>query len=677
MVFTRSTGGVVAFGILAALFVFLSPSVSDASSQENPQMSQVLYAGKVNAPDFPKGLDWLNTDNPLSLRDLRGKVVLLDFWTYCCINCMHVIPELRKLEHKFSGELVVIGVHSAKFTTEQGTQNIREAILRYGLEHPVVNDKDFAVWNSYAVNSWPSFVLIDPDGKVIGKHSGEGIYELFDEIIGKVVAEFDRQGKIDRKPLTFALEKDKKSRSVFAYPGKIAVDAEERRLFITDSNNNRIVILSLPGYAVLETVGSGEQGLKDGLYSEAAFNRPQGVTCVGDTLYIADTENHAIRKVDLVARRVETLAGNGNQARESNRAGRGTGVALNSPWDLIVHGDRLYIAMAGPHQIWSLDLATLQAAPHAGSGRENITDGKLGSAALAQPSGITTDGTKLYVADSEVSAVRSVDFRNDGDVRTIVGEGLFEFGDIDGVGPSVRLQHPVGIAFHDGVLYVADTYNHKIKRIDPRTRRSDTFIGTGKAGAKDGMAREAELNEPNGLCVVKGKMYITDTNNHLIRIYDFATGEVTTLVPRDAGKLMPNRKSKTAFAGEVISIPEQRVREGSGVIRLDLSVPNGYKWNTMAPFYIGLFPENSSVVIVHDSLAERNLENPSFPLEIPVEFRAGTTTINVDLVVYYCEAKTENLCLVKQLRLVVPTHVAKEATDHVLAVGAAIRQSQN
>lgn len=629
-------------------------------------MPQVLYAGKVNAPDFPKGLDWLNIDRPLDLKALRGKVVVLDFWTYCCINCIHVIPELKKLEQKYSRELVVVGVHSAKFTTEQGTENIREAILRYGLEHPVVNDKDFTIWNSYAVNSWPTFMLIDPEGKVIGKHSGEGIYELFDDIIGNVVAEFDKQGKIDRRLLTLTLERDRKPRSLFSYPGKIAADSAGKRLFITDSNNNRIVVLSIPEYDVLETIGSGMEGLKDGSFEHASFNRPQGIACQGDVLYVADTGNHAIRKIDLLARAVETLAGNGEQAREFDRAGTGKAVSLNSPWDLLVHDSGLYIAMAGPHQLWTLNLGSLLAAPHAGSGRENILDGKLLSASLAQPSGITTDGTKLYFADSEVSAVRSADFRKDGEVRTIVGEGLFEFGDIDGIGSAARLQHPIGITYHDGSLYVADTYNHKIKKIDPLTRKSETLVGTGKSGTRDGKGREAELNEPNGLVVVGGKLYIADTNNQLIRIYDLATGQLSTLVPKNAAKLTSQKRGKGSFAGEVYTIAEQAVGEGSGIVRLDLSVPAGYKWNTMAPFYVGLFSKNPGVLVVSDSLAERNLDNPSFPLEIPVEFRRGKTTVTVDLVLYYCAAKSENLCLVKQLRLSIPVSVGAGGGEKAL-----------
>ncbi len=459
---------------LAIAVILLSSSCGGSSSKEKNVMAQVSYPGKVNAPDFPPGLQWLNTARPLFMRDLRGKVVLLDFWTYCCINCMHVIPELKQLEAKYPNELVVIGVHSAKFTTEQGTENIRQAILRYGLEHPVVNDKDFLIWNSYAANSWPTLMIIDPEGKVVGRHSGEGIFELFDGIIGGIVKDFGAQGKINRTPLKFALERDRAPKSLLSYPGKIAVDVAGQTLYVTDSNHNRVIILSSSDFSVSDVVGEGSEGLKDGSFEEARFNKPQGIAVAGDALYVADTENHAIRKIDLRARKVTTLAGTGRQAREYNVSGKGTDVELNSPWDILLHKGKLYIAMAGPHQLWTLDLTTLEAKPYAGSGRENIVDGKLLLAALAQPSGITTDGKKLYFADSEVSAVRSADLDPSGSVETVVGEGLFEFGDKDGRGKEVRLQHPIGILFHDRHLYVADTYNNKIKRIDPATGRSET-----------------------------------------------------------------------------------------------------------------------------------------------------------------------------------------------------------
>jgi DNA-binding beta-propeller fold protein YncE len=645
--------------LIFLLAVFLLVSCADKSSNGSSAMAQVASAGKLNAPDFPQGLEWLNTSHPISMKELRGKVVLLDFWTFCCINCMHVIPDLKKLEAKYPDELVVIGVHSAKFTTEQGTENIRQAILRYGLEHPVVNDKDFEVWNSYGVNAWPSFVVIDPDGKVVRKHSGEGIYDLFDQVIGGVVKEFDPKGKINRTPLRFALEKNRAPESYLAYPGKIAVDQLQKRLYITDSNHNRVVVVSIPDGSVVDVIGQGTAALRDGNFDEAEFNKPQGIVVDGQAVYVTDTENHAIRKIDLALRTVTTLAGNGTQAQQYNIPGVGKSVQLNSPWDLLVHDGTLYIAMAGPHQVWTLDLKTLEAKPYAGSGREDIVDGSLRNAAFAQPSGITTDGLMLYTADSEVSGVRAVPLQGSGRVQTIVGKGLFDFGDVDGVGADVRLQHPIGILYHDGSLYVADTYNNKIKKINPMTKKAETFIGTGKTGMADGDALHATLNEPNGLAFAGGKFYITDTNNHLIRVYDPASKQVSTLQLKNVGKLLATGKKKSEFKGELVQIPEQQIGAGNGMIDVTIKVPDGYKMNAEAPFYIGCASGDSGVVRLVSTAHEQNIQNPKFPLSIPAMFGLGKTIVDVDLVVYYCAEGKESLCLIKQLRLAVPIHVGQ------------------
>ncbi len=616
-------------------------------------MPLISYAGKVRAPEFPAGLDWLNTDHPLALKEQRGKIVLLDFWTFCCINCIHVIPELRKLEKKYARELVVIGVHSAKFTTEQGTDNIRQAVLRYDIEHPVVNDRDFTVWNNYAVDAWPTFILIDPDGYVVARHSGEGVYEAFDGAVGSLVEEFAREGRLDRSQRVYALEKSRAPESLFSFPGKIAADSLGKRLFITDSNHNRVVILSLTDFTVTAVIGNGTAGLHDGSFAQAEFDRPQGICFAGRSIYVADTENHAVRRIDLEAEQVETLAGKSD--------------GLNSPWDLVEQNGVLYVAMAGSHQIWMLDPRTRKARPLAGTGREDIVDGKDSSAALAQPSGITTDGRRLYIADSEVSAVRSVDLSPGGEVHTIVGEGLFDFGDVDGAASSARLQHPIGIAWHGRELYVADTYNNKIKRIDPSTGYTSTVIGDGKEGNRDGEASGARLNEPNGLAIVDGTMYITDTNNHLIRYFRFDRGIVGTVMPRSVRKLVRPANAPGPYGGTVTHIPPQEVSEGRGSLRIALSLPDGYKWNTMAPFYAGVFPSDTSVASVGE--AERNIEDPAFPLEIPITFRPGATSLVVDLIVYYCEAKSESVCLVKQIRFDVPLKVDGQVARKVVTLG--------
>jgi len=502
------------------------------------------YNGTVRAPELPP-LDWLNTDRPLRMADLRGKVVVLDFWTYGCINCQHVIPELKRLEAKYGDALAVIGVHSAKFEHERETDNIRQIVLRYELEHPVVNDRDFVVWDSYAVRAWPTLVVVDPAGRIVGQRSGEGIYEMFDEVIGSLVAEFGARGQINRTSLGLKLEGDAHPETGLSFPGKVLADAHGRRLFIADSNHNRIVVADLDTYQVRQVIGGLESGFADGDLAAVRFFHPQGMALSPDgrVLYVADTENHAIRAVDLVDGRVETIAGTGRQTRSyPGGGGLGTAVALNSPWDLERLGGDLYVAMAGSHQLWRMDLSSGIIAPWAGSGREGISGGPLATATLAQPSGLATDGEWIYFADSESSAVRAASIEAGGKVRRVVGTGLFDFGDVDSAGDQARLQHPLGVAYNpvDGLLYVADTYNSKIKTVDPGTRRAQTLAGGAEHGRRDGP--EPLFYEPGGLDLAEGKLFVADTNNHAIRVVDLATLETSTLVLLDAeGLLAPER----------------------------------------------------------------------------------------------------------------------------------------
>jgi sugar lactone lactonase YvrE len=353
----------------------------------------------------------------------------------------------------------------------------------------VVNDHEFRIWRSYGVRAWPTLALIDPSGYIIGGVSGEGNFETLDNVISQVVQSARAKGALDETPPRWALEKAKRPPSPLAFPGKVLADEGSGRLFIADSNHHRIVIADLQG-TVLDVAGTGQEGRADGTFAQATFNHPQGMAFDGHHLYVADTDNHLIRCLDVQRRVVETLLGTGQQARQFNVPGVGQGVAINSPWDLALVERRLYIAMAGFHQVWVLDLDTLEAQPFAGSGREDIVDGPRLEAAMAQPSGLATDGRTLYVADSETSSVRAIDLGVAGTIKTIVGEGLFEFGDRDGTGPQVRLQHPLGVALHQDRLYVADTYNHKIKTIYPHLKTSQTYLGSGRAGYQDGQMAE-------------------------------------------------------------------------------------------------------------------------------------------------------------------------------------------
>ena len=305
-------------------------------------------------------------------------------------------------------------------------------------------------------------------------------------------------------------------------------------------------------------------------------------------LYVADTGNHLVRRVDLARQLVDTVAGTGAQAREFNIPGTGRAVPLNSPWDLYGHGPYLYIAMAGMHQVWRLALDTSYVAPFAGSGKEDLIDDLLSEAALGQPSGLSGDGQHLYIADSEVNALRTATLDARGTLTTLAGGGLFVFGDGDGVGSTARLQHPLGVAYADGMLYVADTYNHKIKRFDLHSGQLHTLAGTGVPGQRDGAVSQAQFYEPGGVSVGAGRLYVADTNNHQVRVIDLHTQTVSTLTiegltpPAARGELDDDLVDIVRFAEQPLPANAQ------AAVRIALDLPPGWKVNPSAPAALGV-----------------------------------------------------------------------------------------
>ncbi len=642
--------------LLAVLVVWFacggSVSAAEAPAPENP------FPNRVPAVELEGGVEWLNAAGPITLKELRGKVVILDFWTFCCINCMHVLPDLEFLEKKYGKELVVIGVHSAKFDNEKETGNIRKAILRYEIEHPVINDANMVVWRKFGVRAWPTLVLIDPEGFYCGYVSGEGQRELLDQVVGRVVAYHKSKKTLDETPIRFDLERNKQAATPLRFPGKILADESGNRLFISDSNHNRIVIASLDGQFV-DVIGSGAIGSKDGSYSEAQFDHPQGMALVDDVLYVADTENHLLRAVDLKKKQVTTFAGTGEQGHERSGSHLLRSAGLSSPWDLLAVDGVLYVAMAGPHQIWSHHFGTKFIQPYAGSGREDIRNGELEESALAQPSGIATDGRNLFIVDSEGSAVRKITTKPDnnlkkpdGAVTTIAGasdlpgaRSLFEFGDVDGTGGEARLQHPLGIAYHDGVLYVADSYNHKIKQIDAISRKVTTWLGTGKPGD----ALDApQFAEPAGLAIARGTLYVADTNNHRIVAVDLSTKQAKLLPltgltpPKPAAEVEPDFGESA-----IIKLEPQAIAPGKAVeFSIELRLPDGYKLNPSSSAVYRGKAIGENTLIAADALGERHeaeIVDGRAIVKFPVS-GAGKATVQVTLTYAYCRDAAGGLC---------------------------------
>ncbi|TMB28463.1 MAG: redoxin domain-containing protein [Deltaproteobacteria bacterium] len=547
---------------------------------------------RIHAPDLTSATAWLNVDRPIGIRELRGHVVILDFWTYCCVNCMHVLPILRDLEERHANDpVVVIGVHSAKFDAEKDAQRIEAAMQRYGVSHPVAVDSDMRIWSEYAVRSWPTLVIIRPDGTLAAVAPGEPEPAMLEASVAAELERGRREGTLARTPF-HPRGAGRAAVSTLSHPGKVAATSHGR-IVVSDSGHHRVLVLG-PDGAVQDTVGSGLRGAREGPFAEAALDDPQGIALDGDSLYIADARAHSIFVADLATRELTRLAGTLELGRTPLlEKGIAKQTALRSPWDLALRDHELYVALAGSHQIAMLDLREGTIEPVVGNGREALIDGPAKEAALAQPSGLSLQGDVLYVADSESSGVRAIHLRSRRVYTLAGGPGLFDFGDEIGPIRPGMLQHPLAVAATaSSGLLVADTYNDKIKRFSPDGLRLESFF----TGAID-----SKLSQPAGLAVLpSGEILVADTNNHRIvklspsgeKAYELTIRNAPT--PRYGAAEKPSdvAASKENAVGWFTAIVPSPAgigfRPGRARLVLDVAAPEGFEIAAGAPWSLAL-----------------------------------------------------------------------------------------
>src|SRR4051812_27415982 len=433
---------------------------------------------RVRAPAL-QGRAWLNTGGKtLQLADLRGKILLLDFWSFCCINCLHVLDELRPLEQKYGDVLVTVGVHSPKFEHEADADALAAAVERYAVHHPVLDDPDLVTWKAYAARAWPTLVVLDPEGYVVASMSGEGHGPGLASLVAELIEEHRAKGPLQPGDAPYVAPPAPDT--ALRFPGK-AVALPDGSFVVSDTANHQVV--HLEGDLETERARWGGEGL---------LNEPQGVLLatpevaqrLGIDVLVADSVNHQLKGIRFSDGSVHTVAGTGSQLRERTGGGPALEQALSTPWDLAWLGDRLLVAMAGTHQLWgwtpgeTLEDGTVEVV--AGTSNEGLVDGAGGEAWFAQPSGLaaSVSGDRVWVADSETSALRSVTASSDGQlaVETHVGTGLFDFGHRDGDATEALFQHPLGVTeLPDGSVAVSDTYNGAVRRYDPSTGQVSTL----------------------------------------------------------------------------------------------------------------------------------------------------------------------------------------------------------
>lgn len=479
-------------------------------------MRRLGMFGLVRAPALDRpGMRWFNVDTPLSLSSLRGRLVILDFWTYCCVNCLHVLPTLARIERTWPEEVVVIGVHSPKFQAERDPLAVAQAIARHGIRHPVVHDPELTLWREYCVGAWPTLVFIAPDGMVIGDLPGEPDPDVVLGGIGMMMKAWKSGGQLRPGVVDRAVSFSEIPVSQLRFPGKIKPLRHDGRSLwaVADSGHHQIVLFDDDGREE-RRFGRGSPGFLDAGEATSAFDRPQGLICGEGAIFVADTGNHAIRRIDVESGHVMTLGGTGERGGALRHGSPATETALASPWDLELWRGRLLFANAGTHQLGGLDLGSGRVEPLAGTGAEGLEDGPALAAHLAQPSGLALHPSEeiLYFVDAESSSVRALQLARGAWVETLVGMGLFDFGRVDGPFEQARFQHPLGITWHEDGLVVADSYNGLLRRLDPRTRTVSRLAVLPLPACRD---RCPPLAEPAGVVSAgPGRLLVTDSNNH-------------------------------------------------------------------------------------------------------------------------------------------------------------------
>jgi thiol-disulfide isomerase/thioredoxin len=491
----------------------------------------------VRAPEL-RGRAWLNTGGrDLTLRDLRGKIVVLDFWTFCCINCLHVLDELRPLDERYGDALVVIGVHSPKFEHERDPVALAAAVERYGVHHPVVDDGDMHLWQQYAAKAWPTLAVIDPTGYLVASMAGEGHAEGLSRLIDELIAKHTADGTLHRGDGPYV--PPPAAGTVLRFPGK-AIELPGGNLLVSDSARHSLAELAPDGETLVRRIGTGRRG--------EPFSEPQGLLLLppevaeaaGYDVVVADTVNHQLRGLRLDGGEVTTVAGSGRPWRSAADGPQPALEAdLSSPWDLAWFDGRVIVAMAGIHQLWWFDPIARTVGVYAGTTVESLRDGPIPDVWMAQPSGLSATGDRLWIADSETSALRYIE---DGVMHTAVGQGLFDFGHVDGPAKEALLQHPLGVAgLPDGSVLVADTYNGAVRWYDPSTETVSTV--------------DSGLAEPSDVLVTAaGDVLVVESAAH--RLTRLAPGVVTTVAgERHRTERPPSRVAPGELTLDVVFTP--------------------------------------------------------------------------------------------------------------------------
>lgn len=597
---------------------------------------------------FPDSLQWLNALHPVNTDQLKGKFVLLNFWTASseiCLNQLNLLNELKK-KHR---NLEVLIVHNPKYKGENSFTYLHQAIVANAIGFPLINDPEFLIWNQYNVNAWPTNLLFGPDQQLIARSEGADINFNISSLIQGFTGPTREGGSM------FSSEEQRFEQGLLAFPLFIESDGNFF-LFVSDTRSNRILVSDYNG-VVEQSVGNGKAGSEDGNIHTASFNQPKGLAYdeTDSVLYIADTGNNLIRKYDLKNEKVSTLLGNGSLALTIPESVVMNSHGLNRPTDLVLIDDELFITMTGWNQIWKMNIKSGTAIPVAGTGRFGFSEGKALKSDLAEPYGITADALGLvYFTERQSSAIRVL---NKNKVSTLIGQGVFDYGDEDGRSKVALMQGPAGIHHYDGSLFVADQHNNKIKVSEASNGRTERLIGTGEVGYSNGAAYRAELNHPSDITVLRGQLFFTDAFNHCIRIFDFESENVRTFDFLN--------KSQMSFQPvnrfQMFETDTAEIATGSSTLTLQLALSDEWFIDPSAPNEVIVTTREPGVIPDPNGL-DATTQSITFEIENKGSFNHFFTEVSL----FYRPYANEQAVYYRTFNLLIPIKLAEDAPQNQL-----------
>ncbi len=597
----------------AVFLFFLTAVFFSCRDRDRITESEKEKENEIGYMEFPAGLDWINSDKPVRMKDLKGRISVLYFWTYSCTKCRDIPEELAEFSEKWKDVVTVIGVHSGKFPNEKDTANVRTAVRREGIRFPVVNDPNLILWRAYGLNSWPAFILIGADGRLIGRNTGRNFREQFETIFEDIVRESEKKGELKRNAVSLPAGIPSKAESELLFPSGVHLSRDHKTLYISDTNHHRVIIFDLEKNEIHSVIGTGRKGNRNGKFSEAEFSHPAGLFLKDEILYIADRKNRSVRKADLKKKEVSTVLGGGKKTEEPALRGSGTNAAIGSPSDLLSADSRLFISVTEADIVYSMNLKEHWIERFASGVSEK--PGKTDTLGTYSPAGLAYLDKKIFISESESNMIRFADSSGKGKSGVLAGLGLHEPGDADGNFKSAKFQFPTGLTSGKDRLYLSDSFNHKIKTLDMKKNTVLSLTGTGRPGMKDGSLKEASFSEPAGIAGDDSVLYIADQNNHSVRKADLKTGKVSTLIIQEKRGENLKKEEISSFKGEFAEWKELSVSPDLTSIEFEIKLPDRFVWNSIAP---SVFVLHISGETVHSS--EKKV-SPAGKFSIPVDLK--------------------------------------------------------